>query len=237
MDDILRLKRWLLTLLSFIILGSTVYAEDEDLFNEFEIRVIRPRYFIKKNSFELGLQTGFVANQTFVNTYLGIFILGFHINEAFGFEMSGASAISQNKQDKIILSRDFSINSQNAPVANFYGGNFMWTPMYGKYQLTTGRVVYFDTFFSMGAGLLGISEKYEQCTGSSHRDPTVVSYPYAEIGLGQRFFFSKRDSIRWDVKSPWFAANTADDSCDPDAEGVSYINQNINIQLGYSRFL
>lgn len=226
-----------MTLLSFIILSSVVYAEDEDLFSEFEIRVIRPRYFIKKNSFELGLQTGIVANQTFVNTYLGIFLLGFHFNEVFGLELLGATAFTQNKQDKTVLSRDFGINSQNAPVASFYGLNFMWTPMYGKYQVSTGRVVYFDTFFSLGSGLVGISEKYEQCTGSSHREARIVSYPYAEIGMGQRFFFTKRDSIRWDLKSPWFNADSADDSCDPNAESVKYLNQNINIQLGYSRFL
>ena len=112
----------------------------------------------------------------------------------------------------------------------------MWTPMYGKYQLRTGSLVYFDTFISGGGGMVGVREKYEHCNESSRPESTVFEYSYFEVGFGQRFFLSKDDSLRWDIKSPMFFSNTADSSCGGDANGSRIFNQNIHLQMGYSRF-
>ncbi len=233
----LRKTRWILALVALSILASSVYAEEEELFKEFEIRVIRPRYFIKRHRFELGIQAAAIVNQTFYYTYLATAIVGFHFSEQFSLELLGAYGYSQAKEDQAILQDDFDIKTEYTPTQLFYGASFLWTPMYGKYQLRNGRLIYFDTFLSAGGGMIGILEKYDYCQANQERSSQVVSYPYFEFGIGQRFFISRDDSIRWDIKSPMYFSNTADSSCVAGSAGQSFFNQNINLQLGYSRFL
>src|SRR5579859_3803182 len=109
--------------------------------------------------------------------------------------------------------------------------------MYGKYQLSTGRLVYFDTFVSGGGGIVGVYESFKQCSDSEGKKGEVLQYPFFEFGVGQRFFISKNDSLRWDIKSPMYFSNSADFACSDGVSGSSEFNYNINFQVGYSRFI
>jgi outer membrane beta-barrel protein len=221
-----------------IVVSSLAFAVDEeDPYQQAEIRVMRPRYFNKKFRFEFGSQLVVVTNQTFYYTSLLNLSAGFHFNELFGLELTGAYGLSHAKEDHAVLDDEFNIKPQFAPIERYYGGSFLWTPMYGKYQLRNGHLVYFDTFLSFGAGIVGVLEKYQHCPTSNAKDNTVYDYPYFAFGVGQRFFLSKNDSVRWDIKAPMFYSDTANESCFEDAEGERRFNNNINFQLGYSRFL
>ncbi len=231
------MRRWILVLLAFGFFSSSLYAEDEELFKEFEIRVIRPRYFIKRKRLEFGIQSSVIMNQTFYYTGLLVLNADFHFTEQFAFELVGAYGKSFAKEDQIFLKNDFKIQTQFAPTELYYGSNFLWTPMYGKFQLSQGRLIYFDTFLSLGGGMIGVRENYDHCLGDTDFSSRIFQYPYWQVGLGQRFFVSKNDSVRWDIQSSVYTSDTADTACHENATGESSFNQNITFQLGYSRFL
>src|SRR3989344_8290672 len=137
-------------ILIFLCFTPTVLHGADELFEEFEIRVIRPRYFTKGHHFEIGAQFAAITNQTFVYTYLLAANIGYHFSEQWGTELVGAYGLSLEKTEKQILDKDFDINTQEATTERYYGANVHWTPMYGKYQLRSGRLIYFDTFLSAG---------------------------------------------------------------------------------------
>ncbi len=216
-----------------------MHAED---FEEYEVRVIRPRYFAKRKRFELGGQVFTVMNQSFIYTYLATGILNYHFTETFGFELLGGYGFSIDKNDKTILKQKFDIRTAILRTQYLFDAGVNWTPVYGKFQLSSGRMVYFDTFLSAGGGLTGIHYQYEHCdsnrVGSTKPADQTVAYPGVFLGLGQRIFLSKNASLRWDVRNYMFTYNTADGSCTPEdkASGKSDFNYNIILQLGASRF-
>jgi outer membrane beta-barrel protein len=210
--------------------------EDEE-FQSAEIRVIRPRYFNKKHRFEIGIQGALIANEAFFYTALGAGSLTFHLNEQFGLELNGAYGVSRETEDRVILQEDFDIEPQYAPVELYYGGSVLWTPMYGKYQLSTGRLVYFDTFLSGGGGVIGVREEFKHCGATEGKNTQILQYPFFEFGVGQRYFISKNDSLRWAIRSPMYFSNSSDFACNENVSGSSEFNYNINFLMGYSRFI
>ena len=85
--------------------------------------------------------------------------------------------------------------------------------------------------------MLGIRQKYNHCGEGSTRNPSVFDYPYFELGLGQRFFVSGSDSLRWDLKGQVYTVNSSDAACVEGTEGENFFAPNITLQLGYGRFL
>src|SRR5690606_3852451 len=111
---------------------------------------IRPRYFAKRQRLELGTQGLVVTNQTFIYTYMLSGILTYHFSEQLGLELMGAWGSSVDKEDKNTLDSSFNIKTQIVRSKTMLIGNALWTPIYGKYQLSSGRLIYFDTFLSVG---------------------------------------------------------------------------------------
>jgi outer membrane beta-barrel protein len=223
-------------------------AAEEDLFEKYEIRVIRPRYFAKRKRIELGTQLNIVMNQTFIYSYLMSGIVSYHFTEWLAFEINGAYGISVDKDDKKILAKDFDIKTQILRPKYLFTGSLIYTPIYGKYQTMSGGVIYFDTFLSAGAGMTGVEYLYDHCTPldqipADRRETAkappaerTVGYPTLGVGIGQKFYVNKRDSIRWDVRNTMFNYAQVDGACDPDGVTGSSLHQNVTMQLGVSRF-
>ena len=222
---------------------SEIHAAEDERFSDFEIRVIRPRYFSKRKKIELGAQAIAITNQTFIYTYLFSGILTYHFSEQIGLQLSVATGWSIDKEDKTILEKDFNIKTQIIRSNSIFGGSVLWTPMYGKYQMASGRLIYFDTYLSMGAGTTGVAYKFDHCIANpedsaSLRTDYVKQYPTINGGMGQRFFVSRQSSINWDLKVHALQVDARDGACvdDPDvAESKSLFN-NLTMQLGYSQF-
>lgn len=212
-------------------------------FSDEEIRIIRPRYFEKKSRFELGLQLLTVINQSFVYTMMAAPYLGYHINEQWSIELGGAFGGEFDKESKLILEQDFGVKSQTSILRYFVGVTGQWTPMYGKYALSSGELIYFDSFLSLGVGASGVEHLYNHCSAGRDssgepilRSSTVYTYPFLGMGLGQRYFVSKNSSLRWDLSARFTYANEADSECLPgQSDRVEYINT-LALNLGYSLF-
>jgi outer membrane beta-barrel protein len=249
------LRRGLLALVGFLpfsapvvtIPSTNALAQSSGEFENYEIRVIRPRYFTKTGRMELGGQMSIVMNQTFIYTYLATGILNYHFSEMWSLELGGAFGFSVPKEDMRLLDSEFDIQTQILRTQYIFSGGVLWTPIYGKYQLSTGRVLYFDTFLSAGAGMTGVEYIYDHCPdrerlsdGSFTAERPAAQtkgYPTFAIGIGQRFFLSRSLALRWDVRDHFFSYNEADGACDPaNAEGASNLHQNVTMQLGASHF-
>ena len=116
--------------------------------------------------------------------------------------------------------------------------------------VASGRLVYFDTYLSLGGGLTGIHYNFEHCidpaeaqTASSNVTippvpaPTTVQYPTIAFGLGQRFFLTRKLSLKWDVRTHAIFYDLADGACDQSkAVSEDQTHFNITMQLGSSYF-
>ncbi len=243
-------QKFRIFVLSFVMLSiapSLLYgiaSNDEVTFSEYEIRVIRPKYFIKRNKLELGAQLSLIMNNSFVYTGMANLSAGFHFNESLGIEIGGSIGASIDKEDKDTLLNTFMIRTDIRRTFYTALASLMYTPAYGKIQLPQGRLIYFDTFISAGGGMTGINWKYSDfCVADDAnknkeiKADTVGSYPGFVAGIGQRIFYSRSDALRWDLKWNTIVINNNDTNCyaDQELEGT-VMHNNIFLQLGWARF-
>ncbi len=219
-------------------------AADEK-FENYEVRVIRPKYFTKTGRFEMGAQMSVVMNETFIYTFLATGLMTYHFSETLAIEGAGSFGISVEKEDKRILDDEFGIKTQIFETLYAMEAALQWTPIYGKWQLPNGRLIYFDTFLAVGGGLTGINWRYSKfCTPppeGSTANPApadqVKSYPTILIGGGQRFFVKRDMAIKWDIRNHSLMYSTIDGECDPEnSSGGSGVHHNITMQIGASKF-
>ena len=221
----------------------------DERFKNVEIRVIRPRFFNKAKRFELGAALASIMNETFIYTYLVSGVITYHFTEYVAAEVTGSYGINLDKEDKRVLFDEFEIKTKIFRSA--YAGEFalQLTPLYGKWQLPAGRVVYFDTFVAAGGGITGIQWKYSDfCTDpdlAKNAKATPIPadatkpYPTVMFALGQRYFMTKDVSYKWDIRTHGIIYDRLDAECDPvnaDVVRSGPPHYNITLQLGASKY-
>ena len=215
-------------------------SAEEDKFDDYEIRVIRPKYFQKSGRFELGAQFSAVMNETFIYTFLATGLATYHFTEALALEAAGSFGVSVNKEDKRILFDEYAVRTQIFRTLYSFEGALQWTPIYGKWQLPSGKLIYFDTFIAAGGGLTGVEWKYSDfCAKSNAAIPSdaTKSYPTGVLGAGQRYYIRRDAAVKWDIRTHWIMYDTLDTECDPTtASGKSDTHMNITMQIGASKF-
>ena len=249
-----RYKTRLYTLkLCFVLLFAsffTIESATAERFKDVEIRVIRPKYFTKRKRLELGAQFTGIMNETFIYTFIASGLATFHFNEYIAIEGALGIAASIDKEDKRLLFDQFEIKTKIFRTKYLQWASLNWTPIYGKWQLSSGHLIYFDTFVSLGFGQTGIDWIYtdfcEQpdadglAAGTQSPIPgnRTVAYNTILYGLGQRYFLDKKNAFRWDIRGHSIMFDTLDGECDQSSGSSSQdIHQNITISLGMSRFL
>ena len=242
--------------MSLVLLSSTGYeayaqSDEDQRFENVEIRVVRPRFFNKRKRFELGTQFSAVMNETFIYTYLVSGVANYHLSESWSVGVNGALGLSMDKSDKRVLYDEFEIKTKILRTFYAFDAEVEFTPIYGKWQMTNGKLVYFDTFLMGGAGMTGVQYRYSDfCTKPEASElarsdgpsavpaDRVVPYPSIVVGLGQRYFVSKNMAYNVSVKDNIVFTKLADGSCDtnnPDT-GTSAPNYNIMLQFGASKY-
>ncbi len=230
--------------------ASTGYAVDEnERFKNVEVRVIRPRYFNKRKRVELGAQFNGIMNEAFIYTFMASGLAAYHFTETFAVEAYGSIGFNLDKEDKRVLFDEFEIKTKIFRTLYAMGANVQWTPIYGKWQFGSGRLIYFDTYASFGAGMTGIDWKYKDfCTepdllknpnAAAIKSDQVKSYPTIVAGVGQRYFISKDMAVRWDIRNHALMYEKFDAECSTDTtqgESGGGVHNNITIQLGATKF-
>jgi outer membrane beta-barrel protein len=229
-------------------IAQTAFADEEaERFKNYEIRVIRPRFFQKRQRIELGAEFIVVMNDTFVYTLMASGLLSYHFSESWGLEAAVAVGQSIDRGEKEILFDDFNIKTEVFRTLYFGELSLMYTPIYGKVQLPEGRLLYFDTFLTLGGGMTGVEWRYSDFCQEPDRETdqktadvpsdTVNTYPGIVYGIGQRIFRSAKTSLRWQLKAHTVFYNSGDSACDPNADGGgATTHNNITMQIGASQF-
>ncbi len=227
-------------------------SAEAERFKNTEIRVIRPRYFNKSKRFELGAAFNAIMNESFIYTFMGTGIATFHFNEEWAIEGTLSYGLNVDREDKRVLFDEFDIKTQIFRTQYQAELALQYTPIYGKWQLPSGRLIYFDTYLSAGVGQTGIDWRYDDfCEAPSATDkdaealPTnvVKGYPTFMVGGGQRYFINRTTSYRFEIKFHRFLYNEIDAECSPlkaQATGQQFASgashDVITILLGISRF-
>lgn len=205
---------WLVVLCIAFVFGATDGFSTKH--EEFQINVIRPKYFVKKSRTELGIDLAAVLNQTFIYTYLMSGAIVYHLTDSWGLGVTGAYGLTVNKRDRDVLHKEFGITVDIFTTEWITEASVLWTPVYGKYQLASGRLVYFDTYISAGMGVMGILiQQNNNKNGTADKDEKAYSCYSPVIGAGQRFYLNKKTSLRWQVRNHMILYNNS--RCAPSA--------------------
>lgn len=251
----------LMALLAFAFLQSVLmtrpaFAEDAgapsaeaERFKNTEIRVIRPRYFNKAKRFELGAAVNAIMNESFIYTFMATGLATFHFSEEWALEGSLSYGLNVDREDKRVLFDEFDIKTQIFRTQYQMELALQYTPIYGKWQTPSGRLIYFDTYLTAGLGQTGVSWQYDDfCEApldgaEALPSNTVKGYPTFMVGAGQRYFISRTASYRFEIKFHRFLYNEIDAECSPikaQASGQQFdsgaSHDVITILLGISRF-
>lgn len=206
-------------------------------FEDVEVRVIRNKYFQKTMRLEFGGNLNVVMNKSFVYTYLASGTLGFHLNEQFALFGEGGAGMTWNKGDCDVLGKEYRIEPLVDELENWFGGGVAYTPVYGKYQLASGDVLYFDWYFFGAAGIASVTERKGTCipdTDVSSR-PFDPAFHYS-IGMGQRYFLSKNTAFVWNVRMMSLSETMPEDTANG-LPATSEVVTDVLFSLGLSYFV
>ncbi len=153
--------------------------------NETEMGVVQNRLYPKRRRFELGLGGGTLSGDPFLSMVRYGGSLGFHFTEFLSLHLMywEASVTPSSALEELEKSTKQTANT-NYPKS-YMGVEGRASILYGKLSLMGAAILYFDSFFSVGAG----SIKTE--SGSN----LLLSG-----GVGQQIHFSKVVSLNLDYK-------------------------------------
>jgi outer membrane beta-barrel protein len=210
-----------------------------------EVRVVRPRFFNKQYKFEFS--TGVAGiNRTYQQTLLGVGALSFYLTEWLSIGGYGSYGFSFETQVKTTLNEEKTINELDSITKSTYGGSLSLFPMYGKFQIASGALFYFDTFVSAGVGKITKHYEHKDCVqlaeGSSNiettRKPDDKSYNDFVVGVGQHYFMNRSSSFNWSFKYSTHENYAVDLFCDENAKRDKRTWKNdLMLQIGLSYFL
>lgn len=191
-----------------LLLSPSIFAaaaeKKENQFGNFEIRVIRPKFFQKSVRVEIGANVSAVMNSSFTYTYLPAAKAGLHLTEWLEIFGEGAAGITINKSDCTELGSKFNIEPVVDEIGMLAGGGVALTPIYGKYQQSNGEVIYFDWFLSGGGGVAGMKNRKQGCKPIAQNEQVILPKEYSpaqfNVGTGQRYFLSKNSSLNWGLR-------------------------------------
>jgi outer membrane beta-barrel protein len=238
----LRLGFLFLVFLVGVIPEKSLAAESKKTdFDNLEVRVIRPRFVEKKGRFAIGTQVSTLLNQDFVDIILFSGHVQYHIFHSLAFELNGSYGIVLKTTDYNILSDNlYNVSVEKYSPNILLGGGFNWSPFYGKFQIFSESLLYFDTFFSIEGGVTGVELSYDHCpSGTKDIDlfPSQYFAPSGRVGIGQHFFFDKHHAVRWDFKYNFYIMDIGQLACRVEKETKETIVSNFILKLGYSFFL
>ncbi len=150
------------------------------------MQVVQNRTYSKEKRFELGLYGGFDSADPFLSIKTVGLSLGYHFTEYFGVQALWWKYFVTNSS----AANDFISSQNNAyPDTNepkeYYGGEFLFSPIYGKLSLMGAAIIHYDFHLMAGTGIL----KSE--SGSN------LAF---DLGLGQQVYLSNHFALNLDYR-------------------------------------
>jgi outer membrane beta-barrel protein len=162
---------------------------------ETNIAVVQNRYFNKAYRPEIGIYYGRIMNEAYTETNYTGYRLSMFFTESLGLELSTATSEVNDSPDRIALNsleyRDITEEVLVSPdpevnsVHEATDASLFFTPLYGKFNVLDLFIIYSDLFVNAGYSILKTDQG----------DINALTY-----GVGQRLYFTKSFSFRWDLK-------------------------------------
>lgn len=200
------------------------------------IRPVSGRMFTKDGRHELSPTVGLSLGDAFFTKYVFGLRYAYHFAETWSLGLNGAWALSTPSG---AVTRCDS-NGQNCEVPTkedlartpgdmgFLGSlDVSWAPLYGKISVLAEKVLHFDTYGVLGAGV--VQSKMAPPDG---REVETRIVPALHVGVGQRYFVSRNATLRFEIRDVLYQT---------DVQGKTGVEKDLQNQLlftiGLSFFL
>lgn len=207
------------------------------------VSVIQKRYLPKTFRWELNASLSGTINHTFF--YLGGISgrIGLFLREDHGFGLEGFATLPPifKVVAKNITGAPNYILPSSILLPQFYGGvYYKWSPVFGKFALLDKKIIYFDAYITIGAGmhkvLNGIETIKEQIkkrglkleSEKPHSQLAGQAFPAFTLGVGQLFALSQSLAVNWELK--WFYTISRYEG------GRTYTPTDLNFSLGVNYY-
>lgn len=169
-------------------------AKDDDF------TVVQNRHFSKANKISLGLLSGTIINDGFIEGQPATLSLGYFFNERHGLLLD-LSRFSTRPNSTIVNFRDSNgaLPDYNSPVSS-QTLTYMWSPLYAKVSLLEKKILYLDLM--IGAHV-GVSE-YKVAFNRGDFNRSTQNYGF---DISQVWFLSQSVAFRFDIRTSWSKQN------------------------------
>jgi outer membrane beta-barrel protein len=185
--------------------AETVEFAEEELATESVLPVfdnsvsVRDRNVITEKRIEIGGFAGFNLNEAFYNPYNVGGYVTYHFNEESAvnlfanYYLEGTSSYAdQLKAGEGLGSAANGLDFNRAPATKWLAlGSYQFTAYYGKMSISKQSITNLSLFLLAGLGAVGIG------------DETTFA---ANIGLGQKFYFTSDLAMRFDLRFIFYQA-------------------------------
>jgi len=163
---------------------NTGPAVERDITQDDRVKSVQRKLYLKRFRFELAPYFLVSVNDPFFNKIGGSVRAAFHLSDTLALSVRGSVYRLLSTDDRPVAQRVLSsVVYRSVPIWSV-GGNFEWSPFYGKVAFMN-TIVHLDGFITAGAGVMAT----ETVSISGYK-------PYFDIGGGLRF-----------VVRDWVAAN------------------------------
>ena len=180
------------------------------------VKVIQRKFFLKYRRVEITPMIGGMLTDDFINRLAVGALINIHVNEILAFELLGnylpdLQATDYKPLTNRLKNRD-GVYPEVSRIVGTFTGNLSLSPIYGKIELGTLRVINYDIYVSAGAGVVStvddtlLAEDSSECVGLSrqqNQERAACQYINEEhfvtsIGAGFRVVFNDFVGIRLD---------------------------------------
>jgi len=176
-----------------------------DLDLDERIRPVSGRMFSKDGRHEITPTLGLSIGDAFFSKYMAGLRYAYHFDEKWSVGVNGMYAVSSTSSGAVTRCDSDGQNCQLPTKEDlartpgdlgFVGSvDVSWAPLYGKISLLAQKVLHFDTYGVLGAGVV---QAKMAPVGSTTVETTMQ--PALHVGLGQRYFLSKNTTLRFEIR-------------------------------------
>jgi outer membrane beta-barrel protein len=162
---------------------------------ETELRVVQNRAYTRSGKLELGLFLGTVSGDPFLDIKAYGGEVGYHFSESIGVNLLYWKYGASTSSSLATLQAQTGVTANTNEPRSYFGGEFTYSPIYGKLSLLGKAIIHYDLFLIGGLGRISTE------TGSS-MTPT--------LGVGQQIYLTKALALRLDYRWQRFSEQARD---------------------------
>ena len=181
-----------------------------------KLGVVQDRYYTKSGRLQLSVLGGIYSGDPFFDTKSIAGALTYHLSEYMGLRALGLKNFNNDSSAYTKFVQTAGVRTNSNPVNSYFGGELVWSPLYGKLSLVGNLILYFDMHLMGGGGLTQTDNG---------------NYGTGLLGVGQEIFLDRSFSVGVDFRWMGYREDIVE------KVAVSNRGQVINSQMAYSTLI